>query len=251
MRRNEKSKHGLKLVVASDYESMSRRAAIFIRDFVEANPRALLGLATGSTPSRAYDLTSSLAAKQSGLFGAIRILKLDEWGGLAMDDPASCETYLHTRVLKPWRVPPSRYRGWNSLPQDKQAECNAMAQWLDRHGPIDLCILGLGANGHLAFNEPAASLEAKPHAACLAPGSMKHAMLDDARGKPLFGLTIGMAGILGARKILLLVHGPRKRRQLKKAVAGPVTTRFPGSFLQLHPDVTLICDREAARDLIV
>ena len=246
-----KMARGLQVVVACDYESMSRLAADFILGHLRANGSALLGLATGSTPARAYDLTALHAAKKPALFAAARILKLDEWGGLAMDDPATCESYLQAHILKPWRVAASRYRGWNSQPEDRQAACNDMARWLAANGPIDLCILGLGANGHLAFNEPAAFLQAKPHAARLSARSMTHTMLDHALGKPRFGLTIGMAGIMGSRKILLLVHGPGKRRQLKKAILGPVTTQFPGSFLQMHPDVTVICDRDAAQDIII
>jgi len=240
---------GMQVHVAPDSELMSRWAAAHIRSLLRAQPNALMGLATGSSPLRTYQLLAGMAVREPRLFGAIRILKLDEWGGLDMDDPAGCESYLQRHVLEPWGVKADCYCGWNSRPKDPAAECARVARWLERHGPIDLCILGLGLNGHLLLNEPAAALTAAPHVAWLSSESRRHTMLQSARNRPRYGLTIGLAGVLQSRRILLLVSGSSKARQLNRLVQGPLTTQCPASFLQLHPNLTIVCDVAAAGGL--
>ena len=240
---------GMQLHVALDSEVMSRWAANQIRKLVQAKPCALVGLATGSSPLRTYQLLGRMAAKESRLFRALRILKLDEWGGLDMDDPASCESYLRRNVLRPWGVKAARYVGWNSRPKNPATECKRISRWLERNGPMDLCVLGLGLNGHLLLNEPGPGLTAAPHVARLTRESQHHAMLQQARRRPRYGLTIGLGDILQARRILVLVSGAKKAEPLQRMVKGPVTTGCPASFLQLHPNVTIACDRAAAGGL--
>ncbi len=240
---------GMQLHVAPDPELMSRWAAAQIRTVLQAKPNALMGLATGSSPLRTYELLARMAAREPRLFRAIRILKLDEWGGLELNDPATCESYLQRHILQPWGVKANRYCGWNSRPKIPAVECERVARWLERHGPMDLCILGLGLNGHLLLNEPGAALTAAPHVARLSPESQRHTMLQQARNRPRYGLTIGLAGVLQSRRILLLVSGAKKDRQLMRLVNGSVTTECPASFLQLHPNLTVVCDAAAAGGL--
>jgi galactosamine-6-phosphate isomerase len=237
------------LRIAPTHEAMSRRAADWIIDHVRRNPRLLLAAATGSTPLRTYEHLAQSATREPELFRHLRLLKLDEWGGLAMDDPATCETYLRTRLIQPLRITPDRYFGWNSSPDDPQRECDRVAAWLHEHGPIDLCVLGLGANGHLAFNEPAESLTPRPHVARLSDTSLQHPMLSAANRKPTFGLTLGIAGILHSRHVQLLVSGGHKTDQLRRTLEGPITPHFPASFLQLHPRLAIFCDQDAAAAL--
>jgi galactosamine-6-phosphate isomerase len=240
---------GMQVHVVRNSELMSRWAASRIRTVSLAQPNALLGLATGSSPLRTYQLLAGMAVREPRLFRAIRILKLDEWGGLDLNDPANCESYLQRHVLKPWGVKANRYCGWHSRPKNPAAECARVARWLERHGPMDLCILGLGLNGHLLLNEPGAALTAAPHVARLSPESKRHTMLRQARRRPRYGLTIGLAGVLQSRRILLLVSGAKKARQLQRLVNGPLTTECPASFLQLHPNLTVVCDAAAAGGL--
>jgi galactosamine-6-phosphate isomerase len=121
-----------------------------------------------------------------------------------------------------------------------------MAAWLAAHGPIDLNILGLGRNGHLGFNEPAAALQAGPHIARLSRASLRHSMIGNTHGRVRYGLTLGMGDLLRSREIVLLVNGPHKAAQLHRLLTGHVTPRFPASFLRLHPALTIFCDRAAA-----
>src|SRR5688572_21148701 len=169
------------------HEAMSHRAAELVATGLRENPRLLLGAATGATPARTYELVGQLARDTPQLFNQFRLLKLDEWGGLAMDDPATCEVYLRDKLVEPLSISADRYGAWNSTPADPEAECRRTANWLASHGPIDLCVLGLGANGHLAFNEPADTLTPGPHVARLTETSLRHPMLQSARGRPAFG----------------------------------------------------------------
>jgi galactosamine-6-phosphate isomerase len=117
---------------------------------------------------------------------------------------------------------------------------------MEQEGPIDVCILGIGLNGHIALNEPAPTLSPYAHVAELAEQSRKHVMLKQTRGEVQYGLTLGVADILRARKILLLVSSAAKKDVLARLLTARVTTDFPASLLWLHRDVTILCDREAA-----
>src|SRR5687767_442671 len=123
-----------------DYETMSAAAANVIVERLKRKPDLLLCLATGSTPTRTYEL---LATYPKSIVKGARILNLDEWGGIPMDSPATCETYLRKLLIDPLDLS-SRYTGFQSQPADPAAECARIAAWLKQNGPIDLCILGLG-----------------------------------------------------------------------------------------------------------
>lgn len=233
----------MRITVFEDHEALSRAAAALIRERVARKPDLLLCAATGETPTRTY----AHLAETPGPFADLRIVKLDEWGGLAMSDPATCEQYLRAHVLGPLGVRPDRYLGVRSDAEDAHAECGAMQVHLDAAGPIDICLLGLGLNGHLALNEPAAALEPDFHVARLAETSRKHPMLVQATGPVRYGLTLGMAGIMQARLALLLVSGARKRQPLRRLLERKVTPRFPASFLWLHPNAVCLCDDVAAK----
>jgi galactosamine-6-phosphate isomerase len=171
-------------------------------------------------------------------------LKLDEWGGLPMDDPATCETQLRASLIEPLRLE-KRYIAFESQPPDPQAECRRIAAWLDRNGPIDVSILGLGINGHLGFNEPAEVLQPHAHVAELSGDSLSHTMLRRSGRRPKFGLTLGIDDLLTSRKVLLLVSGESKRQALKRLLEEPITAAFPASFLQKRSDVVLLTDAAA------
>jgi galactosamine-6-phosphate isomerase len=187
--------------------------------------------------------------REPELFRSLRILKLDEWGGLEMNDPSSCEGQLRDYLIEPLGVSSARYISFTSNPANPPAECARVGRLLKEEGPIDLCVLGLGMNGHIAMNEPAASLQPWTHIAQLAESTLRHPMLTGSRTVPTYGLTLGMAEILSSREILLLVSGTNKREPLKCLLKREITTNFPASLLWLHPNCTLLCDREASAGL--
>jgi len=237
------------IVIGDDAEALSRQAAKRIVAALAGKPDLLLCAAAGSTPRRTYQLLAEHCARQPELFRKLRVIKLDEWGGLTPDDPGTCEHQLLTQVLGPLGVSDDRYLGFRSDPPNPERECERIRRRLASDGPIDLCLLGLGMNGHLAMNEPAPSLPPHAHVARLADTTLLHPMLADARLKPTFGLTLGLAELLASREILLLVSGANKRDAMRKLLRPEITTDFPASFLWLHSHWTALCDRDAVAGL--
>lgn len=235
----------MKVIILENHEAMSRAASAAMAEEFALHPRLLLCLATGATPARAYEWTAAKGKKLPALLSQLRVLKLDEWAGLASTDPGSCEFFLRQRVVAPWGISPERFEGFGCHPRPPKLECERMRKWVVRHGPIDLCVLGLGRNGHLGFNEPGPNLCPVAHLATLAEETRKHSMLGQSTVRPEQGLTLGMAEILQSRRIFLLVSGRHKRQALRRLLRGEITTEFPASFLWLHPQTTLFCDRAA------
>src|SRR4051794_31222933 len=186
----------MRVVVAEDHEAMSRRAAELVVDEVRRTASLTLCAATGSSPTRMYELLGERARAEAGLFDALTLVKLDEWGGLAPDVEGTCEAYLRRLLVGPLGVGESRYVSFRGDAEDPTAECERIAVRLDALGPIDVCVLGLGLNGHLGFNEPADALDPRPHVAELSDTSLAHSMVTRVDEKPRYGLTLGLADIL-------------------------------------------------------
>jgi galactosamine-6-phosphate isomerase len=249
--RQEPPADGLKIRVARTYDAMSQEATDIILRELKQRPNLLLCASAGGTPTRSYELLAARYARDPGLFKQMRMLQIDEWCGLPPGSLATCHADLQTKLLGPLHITRDRYKGFRTDAPDLQTECGRMARWLAAHGPIDVCILGLGANGHVAMNEPAAAMTPHAHVAELARSSRQHALLKTLAKKPRYGLTLGMGDILRSHRILLLVNGKRKRQALSRLMKPEITARFPASFLWLHPDATVLCDRDAAADLPV
>ena len=208
----------------------------------EAKPDLLICLASGDTPTGTY----ALLAGEADRLAHARFIQLDEWAGLDAGDAASCAAYLEKTVQGPLAVPPERWIGIQGDAPDASAECRQVAAALDDAGPIDLCILGLGLNGHLGLNEPAESLEPFCHVATLSTQSRGHPMLADTGGVVRQGLTLGLGDILRSRQILLLVSGDAKRAPMARLAERRVTPQLPASFLWLHGNAVCLCDEDAA-----
>lgn len=232
--------------MANDYSHMSAQAADFIIAELKRRPNLLLCASAGGTPTGPYEQLAIRCARRPQLFKKMRVVQIDEWVGPAPTHPATCRYDLQTKLLTPLCINRSRFRGFKSDCRNPRLETKAMSQWLAKNGPIDICILGLGLNGHIAMNEPNDELIPYAHVSKLTSQSQKHAMLATLKRKPNRGLTLGMAEIFSSRQILLLVSGASKMAILKKTLEERVTTRLPASLLQLHPNVTVFCDRAAA-----
>src|SRR5688572_15830401 len=185
----------LEPLVLADREAVSHYAADWLVHQLRRDPSLLICLASGATPARTYALLAEQGRTEPSLFSQCLVLKLDEWGGLPITDPATCEYHLRTALIGPLEVS-ERYVGFNSQPADPQAECARIAQWLRENGPIDTCVLGLGRNGHLGFNEPAEYLQPHAHVATLSAASLEHAMLEQSKARPTYGLTLGMTDLM-------------------------------------------------------
>ncbi|HAQ19343.1 MAG TPA: galactosamine-6-phosphate isomerase [Prolixibacteraceae bacterium] len=235
----------MEIDIRNTYEELSQRAKDIIIQEIKKNERLLLCTATGGSPSETYHMLGNEYQKQPKLFDELRIIKLDEWGGMPMDHPSTCESYLQAHLLQPLHISASRYIGFNSDPEDPLIECQYIQEKLKREGPIDLCILGLGMNGHLAFNEPADFLHPNCHIAELTEESLQHPMAYEMSVKPTYGLTLGMADILHAKMILILIGGIHKRPIVGKFLSQRITSLVPASFLWLHPNVVCLIEKNA------
>jgi galactosamine-6-phosphate isomerase len=237
---------GLVVQVEPDSSSAGRAAAQVIIQAIQKKPNLILCVATGSSPIPAYHELAAHATDTPDLFRGLRILKLDEWMGLDPDDPASCEVYIRSRLLRPLNIDERRYVGFELGGGSSESDCRRISDWLERNGPIDLSVLGLGDNGHLGLNEPGATLAPFCHEAQLAETSRAHSMLAVARRQPRSGVTLGMGDLLRSRHILLIVTGAHKRTPLRRLLQREVSTQFPASLLWLHARVTCVCDEAAA-----
>jgi len=237
------------LEIKSTAEEASRPAAELILSELKAKPDLLLCTATGASPTHIYQLLGEEFRRNPALFKHLRILKLDEWGGLSMDDPGSSQVYLRRHVIGPLAISPERFVAFDSEAPDPDAEAARIRSWLAQNGPIDICILGLGTNGHLAMNEPAEELKPFAHVAELASTTLGHSMLAEAKRKPTHGLTLGMVELFQSRKIIFPVIGPTKTKQLGRLMEGNISIQFPASLLWLHPAVFCFCDPAAAAEI--
>ncbi|MFN7116967.1 MAG: galactosamine-6-phosphate isomerase [Saprospiraceae bacterium] len=233
----------MKISYFNDYNALSEAAKKLILNTLEIKKNSLLCAATGNSPLKTYQLLVEYYNKNPDLFSALRLLKLDEWGGVPMDDPQTCESFLQENLVKPLKISSERYLSFRSDAADPQLECKRMQNILDTQSTVDLCILGLGKNGHIGFNEPAAALTPHCHVAKLTADSMQHSMAQAMQQKPTYGITLGIKDILQAKKIILLVTGSNKKQIMQQLLHATITTYLPASFLWLHNDVECLVDK--------
>lgn len=237
----------MNIETVSSYMEMSQKANELILRAIEKKNSLLLCAATGSSPVGTYQMMANEFEHNSGLFSGLRVIKLDEWGGIPSTWPGTCEAYLQKYLIQPLQISANRYISFNSNPTNPAKECETVNGRLKREGPIDVCILGLGRNGHLALNEPADFLQAHCHVANLSASSLQHQMISEMSEKPSFGLTLGMADIMASKRILLLVSGNEKKDITNQFLSKKINTFLPASFLWLHPNVICLINNESVK----
>lgn len=230
------------VVPCENYERLSAQAAARVTAEVDRKRDLLLCPATGSSPTGLYRELAKRAESDPDLFRSLRVIALDEWGGLKATDPGSTTGYLNERLLGPLGISPDRFTAWDTDVNGSTA-CGRMQDQLARLGPIDVCILGLGINGHIGFNEPRPALMPHCHVAYLSEETLSHAMARAMKHPPDVGLTLGISEILASRYILLLVTGAGKEQVAARLLGGEVTTALPASFLWLHANVDCLVDQ--------
>jgi len=234
----------MKLIRCTGYEQMSKAAAECVTEVLAHKRDAVLCAATGNSPTGLYRELAHAAQVDPGLFATVGLVKLDEWLGVQPDHPASCEHYLRMNVVEPLRISSDRYLAFRPDASDPEQECTRVQMELDRRG-LDVCILGLGANGHVGLNEPAAALQVGCHVARLTDETRRHGLLANLDPKPTHGLTLGIGDILRARKIVLLITGRGKERAFSELLTGKLSTAAPVSLLALHGDVDVFVDENS------
>lgn len=235
-------------VFATPYET-ARALAQRIAAALQTKPDLVLGLSTGRSPVDAYAELRRMRARREVDFSRVRTFNLDEFAGLPPEHPGSYRQFMEGHLFDGLNLPPSHIHFLNGAAADLDAECRRYEAEIEAAGGLDLQLLGIGANGHIGFNEPGEELTARTHRVRLHDLTRRdNAALfgGEAGNVPHEALSMGMATILKARAIVLIATGERKAACVQRMVRGPLTTRLPASFLQLHRHVELFLDREAA-----
>jgi glucosamine-6-phosphate deaminase len=238
----------MRIEVAGSARGFAAKAADAVCAAVREKASAVLGLASGRTPIRMYgDLARRVQAGEADLARATAFA-IDELYGVPRDHPATNASYFRTHLAG---VPLRALHVMDSAAPDPGAECARFARLLHDAGGLDLAVLGIGVNGHLAFNEPGSPFDSRARNVALERSTREPyaAHFGSPEATPAFGLTLGMTELLAARRILLLASGGEKARVVAQALRGPVTEALPASALQRHADVMVLLDRDAAAEL--
>ena len=223
-------------------------AAVLIAGQVIDKPKSVLGLATGSTPLPIYRELISMWHRGVIDFKNVVTYNLDEYVGLGPDHPCSYRRFMQENLFSHINVQQSNIHIPNGLAQDVDDECAAYDAAIAAAGRLDLQLLGLGANGHIGFNEPAAVFTTHSYCVRLSEQTLKdnRRFFEDGAPMPTHALTMGIASIMQAKRIVLVATGKNKAAAVRAMIEGPVDPMVPASILQMHRHATILLDADAA-----
>jgi len=238
----------MRVIIKENYDEMSKRAAQIVAEQIRLKPDCVLGLATGSTPLGLYKELIRLHREEGLDFSKVITFNLDEYIGLPPEHPQSYHYFMYQNFFNHLNIDPRFIYIPHGMTQDVERFCNWYEKEIERFGGIDLQILGIGANGHIGFNEPGSSLGSRTRIKTLT----KKTIEDNARffekmeDVPKYAITMGIGTIMDAKKQLLLASGKNKAKAISQAIEGPISQVVPASILQLHRWVTVVLDKDAA-----
>jgi glucosamine-6-phosphate deaminase len=237
----------LLLRVLPDYQSLSRKAALIVAAAVQSDPRAVLGLPTGGSPAGMFAALCEMHAAYGLDFSGVRSFNLDEYVGVPGSDPRSFRGYMDKHFFPKVNLPKSAIGFLDGTVKDLDAECRRYDAAIEAAGGIDLIVLGIGTNGHIAFNEPAEAFSRGTNVIRLAPSTVDVCLKDfgTREAVPERAITMGVGTLLRCRRILLLANGPAKAQAVRDMVTGTVSPRCPATALQNHPAVEVLLDESA------
>lgn len=237
----------MKLIITNNYEELSEEATKIVIETVQNNPRAVLGLATGSTPLGLYKKLIKDHKRNGTSYKEIRTVNLDEYIGLDASHTQSYAYFMRENLFRHIDINISNTYIENGVATDGQAECERYDALLGAL-PRDIQILGLGSNGHIAFNEPGTPFDSTTHVVTLAQSTIRDnaRLFQSMEEVPRKAFTMGLQSILQAKKILLLASGTNKADAVARLMCGGESEDLPASILYRHPDCTVILDKEAA-----
>lgn len=242
----------MKIIITKNYEELSDKAAEVMLGVVKQNPKAVLGLATGTTPLGLYAKMIADHRENGTDYSKIRTVNLDEYKDLPKTHEQSYAYFMKKNLFEGLGIVPEQTNIENGTAQDEKSECARYDALLEEL-PRDIQLLGLGSNGHIAFNEPGTPFESGTHVVTLAESTVKDnaRLFEDISEVPRKAYTMGIKQIMQAKKILILASGANKAEAVYRMAKGEVSEEVPASVLQLHPDCTLIVDEPAARSITV
>ncbi len=225
-----------------DYTAMSKKGAELVFDEISKKPDLLFCAASGGSPAGLYQEMVSKYQQSQAFFDRLKVVKLDEWVGLPKDSSFTSEYDIQQKLLSPLEIDSARYLSFDEETRVPHYECVRIQRKLEEMGNIDLCILGIGMNGHIALNEPSSELVLDCHVAELSSSTLNSGMIKSVDVKLKYGMTMGIGNILKSRKVILFISGSGKKQALEKLLKREITTQLPASMLWLHANVDLIID---------
>jgi len=237
--------------VVDNYETLSDRAAEVVIQQIREKPDSTLGFATGGTPKGLYNRLIE-AHEESGLdFSKLTTFNLDEYVGLPPEHEQSYARYMWSTLFNHVNVTESQVHIPHGMAEDVNSHCQWYERRIEEAGGIDLQILGIGANGHIAFNEPGSSLGSRTRIKTLASKTVRDnaRYFEDQDMVPEYAITMGVGTIMEADEVLLLASGERKAEAMKKTLEGHITAMTPASMVQMHRFAHIVIDEEAASEL--
>ena len=237
----------MEFIVVKDYEEMSQMASDIIKKLLIEKPDATLGLATGSSPIGIYKNLIKACKTKEISFKDVKTYNLDEYCNLPKSHPESYFSFMHRNLFSQVDIKEENVHIPNSEGDDLNALCDEYNALLHK-ASIDLQLLGIGANGHIGFNEPHTSFDQETWIVKLTEKTRKdnQRFFNSLDEVPTHAITMGIKNIMQAKKLLLVASGKNKAEAMKKLYDGEVTEDFPASVLHNHPDAIVICDSEAA-----
>lgn len=236
------------VVTAKDYDEMSMKAYEAMKKVLTEKSDATLGLATGSTPVGLYKLMIADYKAGKISYKDMTSINLDEYVGLPVTHPESYRAFMNRNLFDHIDIKKENTHVPDGLNPDLAAAADAYTAYIAAH-PVDVQILGIGSNGHIAFNEPGTPFDSHTHVVTLKEGTRK----DNARffdndidKVPTHAVTMGLKDIMSAKFIILLANGSGKANAVKEMIKGPVSENCPASILQTHPNVLVVTDEAAA-----
>ena len=240
----------MKIEVVSSYEEMSERVARTIAREIISRPEPVLGFPTGDTPKLTYEILVNYYEKGLVNFSDVTTFNLDEYYPISNNHPDSFARYMEERLFSRVNIANENIHVPDGTIPESEIEsyCDEYERKIAEAGGLDLLILGIGENGHIGFNEPGVDFGSRTRLVDLKRKTLE-ANFEDPEEAPKRALTMGIKTIMRAQNIVLLATGKKKSTAIERALQGPVSNRWPASILQLHPNVTLILDEPAGREL--
>ena len=237
----------MRVIVCNDYDEMSKRAAKLVASQMTLKPNCVLGLATGSTPIGLYDNLAQMNRMGEIDFSDVTTFNLDEYYPISPENDQSYRYFMNEHLFNKVNIDISRTHIPDGQTDEPEAECTRYEKMITECGGIDLQILGIGQNGHIGFNEPDNNLNTVTHLTKLTQSTIdaNARFFEKKEDVPTQALTMGIASILKSRKIILLASGRTKYKVVRELLNEGINTSVPATMLKVHPDVVLICDKEA------
>jgi len=242
----------MQITICDSYENMSEKAAQMIAEQINNKPDSVLGLATGSTPLGLYKMLVDMNAKKEVDFSKVISFNLDEYYPMKQSDKNSYFTYMLDNFFSQVNMERNNIHMLRGDTDNPEAECEIYEKQISDCGGIDLQILGLGNNGHIGFNEPNKIMELQTHITKLHTSTImaNSRFFNSVEDVPKYALTMGIATIFSAKKIVIMASGIEKKKIISEMFNNSVNTSIPATLLKLHNNTVLLCDHRACCDLL-